>query len=163
VGEAVVSNELVTGLFTVAAAVAGAVAGAFGNAFAPALQDLIPGRPKPYKHLIGEWNCEWSIDVPTSKKERIRDAVTIQSISGERVKAVGVTPSIGRYRLTGRVSPSNLLTLFYEGVGDARLLGGVVILDVDAGGKEMKGYWYEYMKDRKCLGGTTRWRKSRAS
>ena len=152
------STDLVVGLI----GFAGAVAGAIINAYSVELKALALGRLNRDKDLVGEWDCEWDIVVP-EKKPTIQDTVTIERIYGEKVRAIAQTPRIGGYRLAGRISPSNLLTFFYEGLADLRPLGGVVILDLDAGRNKMSGHWYEYKEDRTFIGGATRWRKRTAT
>ena len=142
--------------------VAGALGGAFINAYSEELKALFLGRLNQNKGLLGEWDCLWDIDTP-EKEPSIQDTVTIEKISGELIRAVANTPAVGKYRLTGRISQSSLVTFFYEGLDDRRPLGGVVILELNAKRNEMHGYWHEYGSKRIIVGGATLWKRRTAS
>ena len=139
----------------------GAVVGALINAYSAELKALVLGRLNRDKDLVGNWDCTWDIDIP-ERHPTIRDTVTIEKVSGETVRAVAHTPAVGKYRLVGRISQSNLLTFFYEGLDDRRPLGGVVILELNAIRNQMSGYWHEYGPDRVIIGGPTQWKKRSA-
>ncbi len=70
------------------------------------------------------------MEVTFPKKERtIKDVVTIERTTAERVFAIGHTHSQGSYHLRGQIFASNLVTFIYQGIEDRyRPFGGVVIL-----------------------------------
>ena len=139
----------------------GIVATALITAYAHDLKALATGRLKRDRDLLGDWNAIWAYEA-LGVEQPIRDTVTIQKVSGERVQALGQVPGIGKYPLVGRISLSNLVTFFYEGVENKRALGGVVILQLNGSRNEMNGYWVEYDDERKFTKGTVRWRKAGA-
>jgi len=141
---------------------AGTLAGALLNAYSLELKALLFGRLNRDKDLVGAWDCTWDADTP-EKGFPIRDSVNIEKIYGDKVRALGNTPGVGGYRLVGRISQSNLVTFFYEGLADRRPLGGVVILKLNALRNEMQGYWHQCRPDGAIIGGETRWNKRTAS
>jgi hypothetical protein len=154
------------GVLTALIGLAGTVAGAFISAYSEELKALMQGRLKRDRDLCGNCECRWDATLPEggspSKKEYpIEDMVAIEAISAERIRAIGRTRGVGEYRLDGRISRSYLVTFFYQGIGSPRQpLGGVVILELNAGRNKLTGYWYEYDEDREIVGGKTVWTKS---
>jgi len=137
---------------------AGTIAGALIAAYREWFIDVFRGRP--HKGLIGDWQCKWDVKIP-APEESIHDIVTIDKITAENVRGTGRTPDVGSYRLTGRLTDTNLMTLYYEGIESRRSLGGVAILHLDGDGNTMNGYWYEFRPDRKFIGGSTEWTKDK--
>jgi len=139
----------------------GAVGAALITAYAHDLKALITGKFNRDRDLLGEWHGTWIIE-SSGPEQTIRDIVTIKNVSGERIRAVGQIPGIGKFPLSGRVTLSNLVTFFYEGV-EGGALGGVAILELGGSRNEMNGYWVEYDDERKFTSGTVRWRKTGGS
>ena len=154
------------GILTALIGLAGTVAGAFISAYSEELKALVQGRLKRDGDLCGSWDCRWDVtlpeeDSPIKKEYPIEDMVVFETISAERIRAIGRTRGVGAYRLDGRISRSYLVTFFYQGIGSPRQpLGGVVILELNAGRNKLTGYWYEYSEDREIIGGKTEWTKS---
>jgi hypothetical protein len=139
-----------------------ALIGVLITAYSAELKDFFLGRLNRNKDLLGEWDCSWDIDNP-AKDGSVQDIVTIQKISGEAIRAIANTPSVGKYRLTGRISQSSLVTFFWEGLHDRRPLGGVVILELSVVRNKMDGYWHQYGPERIIIGGATQWKRRTAS
>src|SRR6266567_1266200 len=137
---------------------AGAIAGAIIKTFSEELKSLALGRFNRNKDLLGDWECKWTIETP-EKQHTISDTVTVHKVAGEKVSATAETPTIGRYRLAGRISESGLVTLTYGGQQDRRFLGGVVILKLNAGRDTLRGHWHECDKEGVFWGGDTTWQK----
>jgi len=145
---------------TIFAAVAGAAAGAAVKASAPYLGEVVAGKVRINSKLVGEWRCTW-ICPPEAEEEKIDDRVTISKVRGERLWGLGDNTKYGGYKITGRVSPSLLVTLHYEGLNERQPLGGVVIMELYPTWDKMKGKWYEYGRKRMIIGGSTSWEKVR--
>lgn len=147
-------------LATVMGTIGGAVCGAIAKEFAPDLRALVTGNAWTNSRLKGDWKCTW---FETSETDEITmtDAVTVSRIWGERLWARGKNTEYGDYDITGRVSSSLLVTLHYKGVHNRQLLGGVVIMNLNPTWEKMTGYWYEYGREAKIVGGRTLWEKAR--
>lgn len=85
--------------------------------------------------------------------------MNVVKISGEKIIATAKTPERGDYKIIGRISPSSLITMQYEGKGDRQPLGGVVIMTLNVRRNMMEGHWYEHTDTRKFVGGKTVWKK----
>jgi hypothetical protein len=136
----------------------GAIVAAVITAYAADLRSVLSGRARANRDLLGKWDCAWTTTYPR-RADAITDVVDVQKIRGERITATAHTPVYGGYALTGRVTVSNLVTIHYEGYGERGLLGGVVILQLNATRTEMTGHWYEHTPERSFVGGTVIWRK----
>jgi len=134
----------------------GVLAGGLIKTYSEELKEL--ARLSRNKDLLGDWECVWTIEKPQKERD-ISDTVTIEKIAGEKLAASAHTPRIGRYRLTGRLSPSYLITFTYTGLAQRSPLGGVVILKLNEGRDAMRGYWHELDKDGVFWSGSTAWRK----
>ena len=134
-----------------------AIVGAIAKELAPLLPPLLSGNARMNFDLKGEWICTWVVNDDNPPTE-IPDKVDIFRVWGEKVWAKG-TNKVGNYRIAGRVSKSSLVTLHYEGIKQRQPLGGVVILKLNAMRTEMKGFWYEYGRRERIIGGPTAWNK----
>jgi hypothetical protein len=145
---------------TAALIAAGAgIVGASVSAFAPELRLLIAGKVRANADLCAKWHCSWSGTPDAGADERIEDIVTIAKVRGEEFWGEATNTQYGGYKIKGRVSRSNLVTLHYEGLQLRQPLGGVVILKLSATRDVMRGHWYEYGREEEIVGGSTEWRK----
>lgn len=117
----------------------------------------ISGKRRQNANLLGKWNCIWKVE---GEEKEIKDHVEISSARPERILAVGKNPESGNYVISGRLSPSHLVTLTYRGDDKKSLLGGVIILELNLTRDIMEGYWWEYDNHRKFIGGSTVWEKA---
>src|SRR5258708_12907123 len=102
------------GVLTALIGLAGTVAGAFISAYSEELKALIQGRLKRDRDLCGNWDCRRDAtlpeeDSPIKKEYPIEDMVTIETISAERIRAIGRTRGVAQYPLYGPISPPDLL------------------------------------------------------
>jgi hypothetical protein len=154
------ADSIVTALIGLGGAIGGAVGAALIGVYAEELRALLPGQFTSNRDLKGNWDCDWEVTFP-KEEHTIKDVVTIEKTTPERVSAIGHTHSQGSYHLRGQIFASNLVTFIYQGIEDRyRPFGGVVILELNAGRNRLIGYWYEYMQDRVIVGGKTVWTKS---
>lgn len=149
---------------TVIAAIIGAVTTvlvAIITAFASELKVLLAGKAQINADLAGKWRCTWLLgkDQGDYDKQQFEDLVKISKVLGEKISGAGVNNEYGNYKFAGRISRSSLVTLHYEGVEERQFLGGVIIMELNSTRTEMRGYWYEYGRERKIVGGTTVWQK----
>ena len=148
---------------TVTAAIVAGISGFLGviaKTFAPEFKLLITGKAGTNSDLVGKWNCIWFVRQETGEEKEITDIVSISRVRGEEVWARGINTQYGDYKITGRLSRSSLVTLHYEGVEQRQPLGGVIIVKLNATREEMNGYWYEYGRKEKIVGGPTVWKKA---
>lgn len=138
---------------------AGAVIGAALKTVAPELRLLVTGRLRTNADLLGTWKCTWTVS-PDARAKYIDDIVTISKVRGEEFWAKATNTQYGAYKLRGRISRSSLVTLHYESVQQRQTLGGVVIMKLNATRDAMNGYWYEYGREEKIVGGATVWTKA---
>ena len=149
---------------TVIAAIIGAVTTvlvAIVTAFASELKVLLAGNARINADLVGKWRCTWFLekDQGDYDKQQFEDLAKISKVWGERILGNGVNNEYGDYKFAGRISRSSLITLHYEGAEEKQFLGGVIIMELNPTRNEMRGYWYEYGRERKIVGGTTVWQK----
>jgi hypothetical protein len=154
------------GILTALIGLVGTVAGALIGVYSEELKAVAQGRLKRGSDLRSDWQCKWEMMTfpkkgsSIKKTSLIEDTVTIEKVSAERIWAIGRTHGVGAYRLEGRISQSNLVTFFYQGIDNSRQpLGGVVILELNPGRNKLTGYWYEYGEDGEIIGGKTEWNK----
>lgn len=131
------------------------------TAFASELKELLIGNARINADLIGKWRCTWLLDKDQADygKQQFEDLAKITKVWGEKIFGNGVNNEYGDYKFNGRISRSSLITLHYEGVEEKQFLGGVIIMELNPTRDEMRGYWYEYGRERKIVGGTTVWQK----
>lgn len=139
--------------------VAGTIIGALGGAFRDDIRSFLKRSEAPNKDLLGLWTATWTIERPRGRPD-IKDAITVKRVLGERLEGEGIFPELGPYRVQGRLTQSNLVTLTYEGIGEKRSLGGVIILQLNASRTEMEGHWIECNEDRSFLRGSVRLTKA---
>lgn len=146
-------TEVVTALI----GVGGAVVGGLLNT--PEFRALFKTRNGAGKDLLGEWLAEWFIDAGQPAAEAVvKDRILIRKIDGDDVTATGVSPLINEYKLTGLLSPSNVVTFHFQGT-QKRTMTGVVILQLNTLRDEMKGHWHQISPEGKFVGGRTTWKK----
>lgn len=138
----------------------GAITAALIAAYGQDMKALLSSSARANRDLLGKWDCTWTTSFP-KRADAITDVVEVRRIRGERLIAEAHTPGYGTYKLTGRVTVSNLVTIHYSGAGERGPLGGVIILQVNATRSEMSGHWYEHTPERSFVGGTVIWRKSK--
>ena len=136
------------------------ISAALIGVFAPDLRLLITGRNRINADLRGKWKCLWIYENGDDYEE-INDIVILKSVRGERFTAYAQNTQYGNYRLSGRVSRSSLVTLYYEGEGPRQPIGGVVILDLSPTRDKMQGYWHELNPERQFEFGRVSWEKIR--
>jgi hypothetical protein len=141
----------------IVSAILGASITAVFTLFPEETKALILGRRGRNRDLIGKWNCIWKV---SNDGKEIKDHILISKVAGERVLGTGKNTISGNYIISGRLSPSYLLTLTYCGVDKKSVLGGVVILELNATRDVMKGHWLQYRENREFHGGTTIWEKA---
>ena len=151
------SGEVVAALIGIAGTLVGGLLGAFRED----VRALFRRGREPNRDLIGTWVATWTIEQPPA--ESVKDSISISRVVGEKVEGQGVFPDLGPYLISGRLSPANLLTLTYEGIGTKRSLGGVIIVHLNASRTEMQGHWIEYAEDRSFTRGQVQMRKSAAA
>ena len=143
----------------------GVVLGGLIKTFEDDIRSLLPGRSKDHKRWLGGWKCTWHTQPATGNQpdQPIRDVVVIDKVRGEHITATGQSYGGGKYHLTGRVSPSDLVTFFYKGESEKEFLGGVIILlPTKMTRGEMTGNWWQCTEDGKFIGGSVEWEKQRA-
>jgi hypothetical protein len=133
-----------------------AIAGAIAKEIAPELKPLLFGKARVNSDLTGNWKAIWVVG---EDNKEIKDRVELFRVWGEQVWAKGINSDYGDYRISGRVSKSYVVTLKYEGVERRQPLGGVVIMKLSSMRNEMKGFWYEYGRRERIVGGPTTWTK----
>ena len=122
--------------------------------------EKLSGTSGPYKDMRGFWKCEWYISTKSANsKLYVSDAVEIKKINGWKVEAEGHDAK-GKYYLTGRRSPANIMTLLFESRTIPDTLTGVVILKLGPWRDSMEGYWYGYTQAGEIQGGKVIWQKS---
>jgi hypothetical protein len=136
----------------------GTITAALIGVFASDLRLFLSGRAKINADLLGKWNCTW-IDEDNEDYEEIQDIVTIIRTRDEQFTADAQNTKYGNYRISGRVSRSSLVTLFYEGEGSRQPIGGVAILELAPTRKKMQGYWHELNPERQFETGKVSWVK----
>jgi hypothetical protein len=134
------------------------VTAALIGVFASDLRLLLSGRARINADLLGQWNCTW-IYQENEDYEEIQDVVTIIRTRGEQFTADAQNTKYGNYRISGRVSRSSLVTLFYEGEGSRQPIGGVAILELAPTRNKMQGYWHELNPERQFETGKVSWVK----
>lgn len=144
-------------LAAIVSAIAGALVTALFTIFGEETKSFFLGKQGRNKDLVGKWNCSWKVE---GKGKLTKDLVKVSKIRGDRVVAIGTNNAAGDYNISGRLSPSNLLTLTYEGTDRRSPLGGVIILELNATRDLMTGYWWEYGEKREFRGGATTWEKA---
>ena len=111
-----------------------------------------------YQYLKGTWTCTWNVATsPGDPVPQLQDQVHISRAWGALLRGKGVAPEYGEYRLRGEGSDF-AVTLSYCGVGDKRLLRGVVILKKETPSR-MSGVWCQYAPDGILKSGATVWTK----
>lgn len=149
-------TDIVIALIGLVGAIAGAAITATITTFGHEIISVITGQRGTNKDLLGRWKCQWTT---RGEKDVIVDSVDLVKVAGERIKATANNAEYGNYVISGRVTPSGLITMHYEGQGDKRPLGGVVLLDLNASRRNAKGVWHELSASRKIVGGSTIWEK----
>lgn len=150
------STEVIAALIGIAGTILGAILGVFKDD----LRAKFSSTARDNADIIGPWAATWSIDGATDPTP-IHDSIQIKRVAGESVEGEGIFPNLGPYKIIGRLSPANLLTLTYEGIGTKRSLGGVIILHLNGSRTEMDGHWVEYADNRSFTKGQVRLRKAR--
>jgi hypothetical protein len=133
------------------------------------IRNLFSGKGGQHKSLVGRWQCKWFVDPGVGSIEvknaklLTSDAVNISELYKDRFSASGENPKYGNYKIDGRVSLANLVTLTWTGADErTENVGGVALLELNATWDEMNGYWYEYSRSgvREFYGGRTTWKRS---
>ena len=150
------SPEIVAALVGIAGTVIGALLGVFKDD----LRSRFSAAAASNTDLVGAWSAMWTIDGAEAAAP-LQDSIHFKRVSGETIEGEGIFPDLGPYRVAGRLSPANLLTLTYEGIGTKRALGGVIILHLNGSRTEMDGLWIEYSDNRSFTRGSVRLRKAR--
>jgi hypothetical protein len=150
---------------TLIAAIIGAISTvvvAIVTAFASEIRELLTGNAQTNSDLVGKWKCTWLLDKELGDydKQQFEDLVKISKAWGEEISGIGINNEYGDYKFNGRISRSLLVTLHYEGTEEKQFLGGVIIMELNVMRNEMRGYWYEYGRERKIIGGSTVWKKA---
>jgi len=144
----------------------GVVLTALITAFKDEIGLLFTGKLGANRDLEGRWACTWhSRPFPSAAGPPtvISDVVKIDKVSGDRIKATGESPGAGRYRLSGRMLRSMVLTFSWSGDGPRQFLGGVAILELNTARTKLTGYWSEVTEDRTFIGGEVTWTKQSSS
>lgn len=111
-----------------------------------------------YHYLKGDWRCTWDVTrFAGGNPEQLQDQISVTRVLGALLWGRGSNSDFGEYRIKGEASEF-AVTLSYCGVGDNKLLRGVIILK-KVNPRAVQGVWCQYAADGTLKTGATSWTK----
>ena len=138
-------------------AVVGAVLGGVIGVFREDIRNLLDRKTRRRnEYLLDAWDCTWNTLEPKPEPQ-ILDRVTITSVRGNVVKAVGTTPKFGVWDADGRAAYLAVSFSYSGREAQQNLIGAIALKKVQ--NNVMSGAWAQYSGSGDVVSGTTEWHR----
>ncbi|MBY6185926.1 hypothetical protein KUV89_04700 [Marinobacter hydrocarbonoclasticus] len=102
---------------------------------------------KDLKFILGEWECNWSFQVPRTY-DAFSDRVKITKLKRGKFEGVGFNDDLGEYEIFGEVL-DRVVWFKFNGVAGKQDITGLVLLQRKAQRTILDGEWIQYYSAEK--------------